>query len=496
MRKTLAIAITVSFLLSLLSVLIYTTPTSAQPDPKEKPSPGNGPRVLLDMLPLSFPEEPYIEDDVTMVPLRALAEALGVTVEWRAETEEAVCQNGPVRLSLKIGHSQAKKGDTIVPLSKPVSRRGDTMMVPLRFFSETMGFTVKWDEKTHTVFVESPRRPLGIWGFYALGSLSYSSWQDLFGDKYPYVKENSPASSMEGVFLGWFAIDENGQLTSSGHPSGFAKPDGWPAVLLHARLRGLRCFAMYFGSNEKNRLSGLLRDPLRRRSLVQDLAVSSREYDGVLLDFEGLGASPEAREEDAKNLNLFIDELKEALEGRPLAVAVPPPNGHFQGYDHTHIGQKADLVVLLAYDYQEPGRPSPVAPWDKVDEAIEMEKALVSKDKILLGIPAFGTLYRISEEKAELVSKPAAKDSVSPVKESSGLEKTFDPDSSCERLRWRESGESYEGFLESFRSLEARVNLAERHGIRGVAIWRLGLLPEDWWEAVLKAVEPRRAGKN
>ena len=68
------------------------------------------------------------------------------------------------------------------------------------------------------------------------------------------------------------------------------------------------------------------------------------------------------------------------------------------------------MVVLMAYNFQDPNWPSPVAPFKQVDNAIRQECQLVNPDKIILGIPAYGVLYRVSDEgRASMVALPPPK---------------------------------------------------------------------------------------
>ena len=75
---------------------------------------------------------------------------------------------------------------------------------------------------------------------------------------------------MGGLFLGWFAIDKDGRVACDPNPTGFQKPDGWPAVLLQARLKGLKVFSMYFADQSTSNISELLEDPVARDSLAQE----------------------------------------------------------------------------------------------------------------------------------------------------------------------------------------------------------------------------------
>lgn len=483
-------------MLAVWSAAIFTGPRSAAA-PFPEPA---GVTVLVDHLPVRFPVAPFISDGVTMVPLRAIAETLGATVTWRSAEEPIECAGSNTSIKIRLGTDQALVNDRPVNLPKAPVLVNETTMVPLRFFSEAMGFQVTWDGKTSTANVISPRRPMEVWGFYALGSEEYSSWKDLFGARYPSVLPDAPVHRMAGAILGWFAVNADGTISSAGHPSGYSKPDGWPAVLLQLRAASAKALAMFFADNSQGQLSQMLANPFMRERLAYAIAAASREYDGVVIDFEGLGPDEAAARVDAFNFNLFLDSLRRYSGPSLLGVALPPLNGHFQGYDHKYVGTVADLVILMAYGYEDPDQPTPTAPWDLVDAAISMEKAVIPNHKILLGIPAYGTLYRTENSLSQLLARPAARDKAAPA---TGAEErqtpdpersqgVFRPEFISNYLEWTHEGVYYQAFAEDNYSLKARVNLAKKYNLRGVALWRLGLLADGWWDTVLSAIEPSR----
>jgi spore germination protein YaaH len=102
---------------------------------------------------------------------------------------------------------------------------------------------------------------------------------------------------------------------------------------------------------------------------------------------------------------------------------------------------------------------------------------------VILGVPAYGTLYAAAGGAVSALTRPAARDAVVP----EGVTREFSPESISESSAWEGEGSSFQAFLESNRSLQARVSLAKRHGLRGVAVSRLGLLRQGWWDSVLEA---------
>ncbi len=446
-----------------------------------------GVSVFLDKLPVRFPVAPYIDQDTTMVPLRALAEALGVKVDWEPTESRVLCTRQGTSVSIKIGDKTAFVNGRAVGLPKTAKLVESNTVVPLRFFSEAMGFVVGWDGETRTVSVTSPLGKTQVWGFYALGSTVYSSWQDAFGQEYPLESQESPAKQMAGLILGWYGVNSDGTVTDSGHPSGFSKPQGWESVLSYSQADKAQCLAMFYCDNKGEFVSGLLAEPASRQTLAASIASAAGGYHGVAIDFEGLGLKDSTALRDAQNFSLFLDELKELLGSRILAAVVPPQNGHFKGYDHQHIGEVSDMVIIMAYGYEDVSVPSATAPWHMVDEAIRMELDLVPSQKIVLGMPAYGTLYKTRGQEWELVSYPAAKD-VFP----SDSTQDFSPEDACLIRTWNEDSVSCRAYIETNESLQARISHAARYNLKGVAVWRLGLMASGWWDAVEQVVEPVR----
>ncbi len=98
----------------------------------------------------------------TLAPLRLLAEALGVTVEWLPDRAAQVrLTKGETVIELTLGASSAMVNGQSVPMpggvpAAMVSYQGQGYtMAPLRFFSEALGCRVGWDQGSYTAFVFS-----------------------------------------------------------------------------------------------------------------------------------------------------------------------------------------------------------------------------------------------------------------------------------------------------------------------------------------------------
>lgn len=103
---------------------------------------------------LGFETPPVTESDRTLVPMRFLFEKLGAEVSWDQETETATAQKANTVLSFSIDQNSAVVNGQPVTMDVPARLVNDKTMVPLRFLSENLGYTVEWDEATRMATIK------------------------------------------------------------------------------------------------------------------------------------------------------------------------------------------------------------------------------------------------------------------------------------------------------------------------------------------------------
>jgi len=138
--------------------------------------------VFVDGLPVNMDTTPVMQNGRTMVPFRALAEALGVNVTWDSTSQTVHATDGNISVRLQPGNSTAYKNNSAIALDAPPLVVDGRTLIPLRFFSEAFNCKVTWDG---SVKITSPPRKMFVTGFYALGDAGTSSWTNLFGTPYP-----------------------------------------------------------------------------------------------------------------------------------------------------------------------------------------------------------------------------------------------------------------------------------------------------------------------
>lgn len=112
----------------------------------------NGSSVTLDAA-------PRIEGaGYTMVPIRFIAESIGVSVEWLAETRQILFSDGTQSMLLTVGSTTAEiDGESYtMPCAPLIDAAGGRTLVHIRFVAEAFGCALDWEPKdgrTETVYV-------------------------------------------------------------------------------------------------------------------------------------------------------------------------------------------------------------------------------------------------------------------------------------------------------------------------------------------------------
>lgn len=103
----------------------------------------------------SLKDKGIIINGRTMVPLRALAEALDFNVDYDEKKREVSITKEGIDggVNLIVDSKEAKVNGKLVTLESPSFIKDGRTMVPLRFIGESLGEPVKWYDKTKVVTV-------------------------------------------------------------------------------------------------------------------------------------------------------------------------------------------------------------------------------------------------------------------------------------------------------------------------------------------------------
>lgn len=110
-------------------------------------------KVYLEGNKVNFDVQPQTINDRTMVPIRAIFEAMGATVDWDEATQTAIStkDNTTVKMTLN-STTEYINGNAFEMDVTPVIINGRTL-APARYVAEAFGYYVNWDAMTQSVLI-------------------------------------------------------------------------------------------------------------------------------------------------------------------------------------------------------------------------------------------------------------------------------------------------------------------------------------------------------
>jgi len=108
--------------------------------------------VMVNGQPLQSDVKPFVNTDGrTMLPVRAIAEALGATVQWDEATQTATLTLGAKTVKVTIGQNSILVDGQPVAMDTAAAIKDGRTLLPVRSVGEALGARVGWNEQTKTV---------------------------------------------------------------------------------------------------------------------------------------------------------------------------------------------------------------------------------------------------------------------------------------------------------------------------------------------------------
>lgn len=150
--------------------------------------------------------KPKITDNRTMVPMRAIFEALGAEVSWDDNTKTAVGTKDGINVSITIGDNHIYKNGAAAELDVPSMLVDGRTLVPVRAVSEAFGCKVDWQAGEERVVISSGGE---------MPTITLADIPDYSGSAYITINDNEPyftSSDMTTVSFEYYSeLDELGR---------------------------------------------------------------------------------------------------------------------------------------------------------------------------------------------------------------------------------------------------------------------------------------------
>lgn len=145
LRKVCAFALCLTMMFSLLAITTHASDIT----------------VLLNGTPIVFDQPPIMQEGRTLVPMRAIFEAMGAGIEWDGETQTISGTRGDMVVIMQIGDTRMTVAGLggggwdfqTIYLDVPPQIVNDRTLVPVRAVAESFNADVGWDGYTQTVII-------------------------------------------------------------------------------------------------------------------------------------------------------------------------------------------------------------------------------------------------------------------------------------------------------------------------------------------------------
>lgn len=111
-------------------------------------------KVKIKGKPIIFDVAPKVINNRTMIPAREVFEKVGAEVLWDNDTRSVVVIKDDITINIQIGSDTAIVNGINKVLDSPAVIVEGRTLVPVRFIAEELGMSVKWDGETKTVIIE------------------------------------------------------------------------------------------------------------------------------------------------------------------------------------------------------------------------------------------------------------------------------------------------------------------------------------------------------
>ncbi|GGE01690.1 glycosyl hydrolase family 18 protein [Paenibacillus nasutitermitis] len=347
----------------------------------------------------------------------------------------------------------------------------------------TAGFVAKKDvtltdvERIEQVKAEDP-----FVAWKVVGSKINLTWEAV------YQKAPNPAKipDMPGVNVvspSWFELlNGDGQIRS--------KAD--PAYVNWAHKKNMQVWAMFSNGFEPERTTKALASTDTRFKMVQQLVAYVQLYklQGINIDFENVVTA------DKANLVQFVRELTPMLHEAGAVVSIdvtPKSNSELWSLflDRAALGKVVDYMMVMAYDEHWASSPKSgsVASLKWVEQSVTriLEEDQVPPGKVVLGMPLYARVWTEAKDEKGVVkvtSKALGMESVKKIIAERKLTPVLDGEAGQHYVEYKEDEALKRIWIEDSFSIQARVALAKKYKLAGVATWQRAFQSEDIWNVI------------
>ncbi|SIT93471.1 glycosyl hydrolase family 18 protein [Edaphobacillus lindanitolerans] len=230
----------------------------------------------------------------------------------------------------------------------------------------------------------------------------------------------------------------------------------------------------------------LFDDPAAQDRMIREIIAMAKEKGAkdVHVDFEYLGR------ENREKYTAFLRKLKNGIspEGLTLSVALPPktsaeqPGKWYEGHDYAAIGNIADFVVVMTYEWgYSGGPPMAVSPIGPVRDVLEFAVSVIPANKVHMGQNLYGYDWTLPYKQGNPPARTLSPQAALALARERNAAIQYDETAQAPFFNYWLDGKEHVVWFEDARSIKAKFDLLNELKLRGISYWHLAFpFPQNW----------------
>ncbi|SEM80374.1 glycosyl hydrolase family 18 protein [Paenibacillus sp. OV219] len=264
-----------------------------------------------------------------------------------------------------------------------------------------------------------------------------------------------------------------------------------PALMTSLAASGIKVTPLVSNQFDSKLTSAFLRNGAAKTNFINTLVskLKTLHVAGVNVDFEMMAGS------DRTLYTEFIRSLTKAAHTAGLTVSIDLPRGDLAwdamtAYDHNALAGIVDMIMIMAYDQHWKGssEAGSVAELSWVEEGVKQFLAYgVPRSKLMLGVPFYVREWSIDTSGNLVGNRALLMGDLPSLIQETGAVGTYDPISGQRKYKYTGAdGYTHVFWAETADSVKARLAIAKKYDLAGVAAWRLGYEQASLWTMLLQ----------
>lgn len=289
-----------------------------------------------------------------------------------------------------------------------------------------------------------------------------------------FEKVTAKTAGMNTIAPTWFELsDDTGAIESNADAS----------YVTMAHQKGLQVYATVNNfENGKIDMKEVLGKSANRKRLISELIAQAKQLgiDGINIDFESI---PESCGRDYVQ---FMREFSNAAHAAQLVAScdVYVPFEFNRYYDIEEIGKFLDYVIVMCYDeHYAGGEAGSVSSIGYVEHGIERTIEQMDRERVVIALPFYTRIWTVSDS-GNTTSEAEGVLTAGTWAANHGMQFTWDDTVKQNYGEIRKEDAVVKCWMEDERSITEKMKAVREANVGGVAAWKLGQEPENFWPII------------